>query len=281
MDVIQTLWTHGFLSTMERLCLCSYMKNGHEVHLYRYDNVQGIPEGVVVKDCEEIIPRSLFDYKKFINNGTFADYFRYKLLLDRGGWWVDTDLVALKPFDFSEEFVFGYMGPWFDDVSTTTPKSVPPRALRRHTQELSTGLINPERIVSNNCIKVPAGSRIMKYMWEECCKFDPAKVNWSEDVGPKLLDKAVKEFGLSSFVKGTHAFNPVYYFHTPRFINPEVRWNFPEDVYAVHLWNDLWTGRTNWEDKHTWQITGCPPILQNKEIVIEGSLYGDLVKRYL
>lgn len=277
-NLIQTLWSHGSLSTMERLCLRSFMKNGHEVHLYVYDEVHNIPDGVIVKDGNEVLPQSQYDYKRFINNGTFADYFRYKLLLERGGWWVDTDLICVQPFSFPDEHVFGRMGPWFDKPPVQTRD----RRLRRSVP-LTTGLVpsNPETAISNNCMRAPAGSPIMKYMWQECCKHDPAKVQWSVEVGPMLVDRAVSMFNLQSSVRDTKAFNPVDYHHVRKFIDPTATWVFDGSVYAVHLWNDLWTGRTNWEDKHTWQITGCPPILQNKETVVEGSLYGDLVKKYL
>lgn len=32
--------------------------------------------------------------------------FRYKLILERGGWWVDLDTVCLRPFDLDLEHVF-------------------------------------------------------------------------------------------------------------------------------------------------------------------------------
>jgi len=238
---------------MEKLSLNSFLKNGHEVHLYAYDEVFGVPDGVLVKDGNTILPSTEFDYRRFINNGTFADFFRYRLLFEKGGWWVDTDLVCLRPFDFQEPYVMGRMGPWEDNKEDTA--------------------------VCNNCMKFPARSNIMEEAWNTCKSFDPSKVKWSTEVGPMLVHRLATKYSMS--VLGTQYFNPVNWQRVKDMSDPTVVWEFPKETYAVHLWNDMWSGRTNWEDKMTWEQTGCPPILQSKENVVEGSLYGELVKRYL
>ena len=104
--VIQSLWIGPALSPMERLGINSFLRHGHEFHLYTYTPVGNVPQGVTMRDAREIIPLSLVDYTKFPRLAIFADLFRYKLLLDKGGWWVDTDTVCMRPFDFPEEYVF-------------------------------------------------------------------------------------------------------------------------------------------------------------------------------
>ena len=64
-DIIQTLWVGVTLSVMERLCLSSFVKNGHEVHLYAYYDIDNVPEGVTIKDGREILPEDMiFKYKE-------------------------------------------------------------------------------------------------------------------------------------------------------------------------------------------------------------------------
>ena len=44
---------------MEQLCLSSFVYHGHDVHLYVYSEVEGIPDGVVVKDGNDIFKAGL------------------------------------------------------------------------------------------------------------------------------------------------------------------------------------------------------------------------------
>src|SRR4051794_37495980 len=102
---VQGLWVGGELSAMEQICIQSFLKNGHGFHLYTYGDVRGVPDGTVRLDGSTILPASkVFQYR----NGSFAgfsNFFRYRLLLEKGGWWVDLDTVCLQPFDFEAPYV--------------------------------------------------------------------------------------------------------------------------------------------------------------------------------
>ena len=78
-DIIQSLWIGGELSLMEQLSAKSFIDHGHEYHLYTYGDVKNIPEGVIVKDGNEILPESeIFRYE----NGSvsaFSNYFRFMI----------------------------------------------------------------------------------------------------------------------------------------------------------------------------------------------------------
>src|ERR1043166_3453429 len=106
-EVIQGLWIGPELSVMEQLSIASFLQNGHEYHLYVYDAVKNVPPRAVIRNANEILPTPrVFQYKHQASCAGFANFLRYKLLLERGGWWVDTDVVCLKPFDFADEYVF-------------------------------------------------------------------------------------------------------------------------------------------------------------------------------
>ena len=81
------------------LCVKSFIDHGHEYDLYSYDSV-AVPDGVRVLDANEILPRSeIFFYRQGDAKGSvaaFANMFRYRLLMLRGGWWVDTDVLCLS-----------------------------------------------------------------------------------------------------------------------------------------------------------------------------------------
>ena len=55
---IQTLWVGNKLSTMERLCLSSFVHNDHSIELYSYEDIENVPDGVVIRDGNEILPFS-------------------------------------------------------------------------------------------------------------------------------------------------------------------------------------------------------------------------------
>ena len=111
LPTINALWI-GQLSPVERLCLGSFATQGHPVHLYAYDEIENLPEGVTIQDATQILPRELI-FTNQLGKGkgslaAFSDLFRFKLLLDRGGWWVDADIFCLKPFHFTAPYVFGF-----------------------------------------------------------------------------------------------------------------------------------------------------------------------------
>ena len=193
-DIIQGLWVGPELSTMEQLSLTSFMANGHEYHLYIYDDTKNIPAGTIIKDGNEILPAAnIFQYQQRPSYAGFANFFRYKLLLERGGWWADTDLVCLKPFDFPDEYVF--------------------------SSEISKG----QEVINAGVIKAPRGSEAMAYAWAVCETKDPLQLVWGE-TGPQLVAEAVKKHRLEEHVKPHSVFCPLDFWdwqkvlgqHSPR-----------------------------------------------------------------
>jgi hypothetical protein len=89
------MFYHGpSLSLLEWLCMESFVNHGHELCLHLYEDVEA-PEGVVKVDARATLPFSEF----FMFDGSpsaFTNIFRYKLILETGGWWVDTDVLCLN-----------------------------------------------------------------------------------------------------------------------------------------------------------------------------------------
>ncbi len=209
-DPVQAVWVGKRFSAMERLCAESFLSNGHEFHLYIYDDVGNLPPGTVVRDGNEILPAArIFQY--YEHPGTysgFSNFFRYKLLLERGGWYVDTDVVCLRPFDFENEYVFSAQG------------------------------IRTQRLVSTGIIKAPAGSEIMRRAWEACDEMDTSTLRWGVS-GPTLMTRVVAECGLAGFVQPPEVFLPFDYPDWERQLDGGADFDFPQ-AHAVHLWGDMW-----------------------------------------
>lgn len=192
---------------MEKLSLASFLRQGHTYHLYSYNHLADVPTGTVVKDAREILPESaIFQYKDRPSYAGFSNYFRYKLLLERGGWWTDTDVVCLRPFQFAEEQVF--------------------------SSELNCG----REIVASCVLKAPPKSEAMAVAWAICRSKDPAKLVWGE-TGPRLMSEIVRQHRLEQFQKPYYTFCPISDWH--KFIEPYVAAIHP-DAYAIHLWNEEW-----------------------------------------
>ena len=84
--IVQGLWIGGRLTELERLCIRSFCANGHEFHLYHYDELQNLPqvEGLRLMDGAEVLPRTAIFRHSTGSLAFFADHFRWELLRQRG-----------------------------------------------------------------------------------------------------------------------------------------------------------------------------------------------------
>jgi hypothetical protein len=208
---VQAFWL-GPLSTMERLAIASFVANGHPFHLYTYEELDGVPEGAVIKDGREVLP---YSWRFRDSHGTFSGFanaFRYKLLFERGGWWIDMDMVCLAPLEFADEYVFG---------------------------------LEPDLTVGSSIILVPPGSDLMRYAWERSRALRPwwrrlirRRQPWGT-TGPALFGEAVEACGLSDRALEPAVFYPIDYPEWEEVLKPGV--TLPDsDTKAIHLWNLLW-----------------------------------------
>jgi hypothetical protein len=208
-DIIQSLWIGPRLTTMERLSIESFLRHGHEFHLYTYGDVEGVPAGAVVRDGREILPAErIFVYRDSPSVSGFSNFFRYKLLYERGGWWVDADMVCLRPFAFEGAHVFA--------------------------SEVSKGVT----CVSSGAIRAPRGSEPLGWAWEVCQSKDPASLRWGE-TGPALVGEAVERFSLQDSVQPPSMFCPIPYTDWHRLLDADAP-ELSEESVAVHLWNEMW-----------------------------------------
>ena len=62
---IHGLWIGSKLSSIELLCINSFIANGHKFHLWVYEDLENIlPEAVILEDASKIIPKEeVFYYK--------------------------------------------------------------------------------------------------------------------------------------------------------------------------------------------------------------------------
>jgi hypothetical protein len=93
-QIFNAFWHGPELSPLHWACLSSFVERGHRLRLFCYQAV-GVPKSVEVEDARRIIPEAdLFEFGGSFS--AFSNLFRYKLLLEEGGWWVDADVYCLR-----------------------------------------------------------------------------------------------------------------------------------------------------------------------------------------
>lgn len=249
---IQTLWIGDALSRLERVCLASFVHHGHPVELYTYGEIRGVPPGVRIRDANEIVPSDkVFTYF----NGSFAgfaDLFRWKLLYDRGGCWIDTDMLCIRPFAFKEDVVFGREIDLAKCVDWTAAVGV---------------------------LVFPQGHEACKFMLDRCQhphRFDMrdkprhillkayrraftrsiVPVGWGNAGGPIGFRHAIQTFNLHKYEVPSTVFYPVSGAHWRSPFDQTYRDDYLlySSSHGVHLWNEIL--RKNYFDKDAPYETG-------------------------
>lgn len=213
--VVNALWIGPRLSLLETLTVSSFIDKGHNFRLWLYGPIENeLHPDVQIMDANEIIPENkIFRYKNSNQFGHgkgsvsgFSDIFRYKLLYDHGGWWVDMDVTCLKSLDVESEYYF-----------------------RPHHELTLVG----------NVMKCPKGSDLMlKCFTEASEQVDENNTDWHKPID--ILVNNVKHFGLNKFI--TEGFSIVDRWDLIRqFLysskEPDQAWCF------MHWMNEEWRSR--------------------------------------
>jgi hypothetical protein len=213
--VVHGLWIGTKLSNLELLTLNSFVYHGHEFHLWVYEEISTpLPIGIFVRDANEIIPKEkVFRYKHVNQFGHgknsvagFSDIFRYKLLYEYGGWWVDMDVTCLKPFTLKAPYVF-----------------------RSHTDLEMVG----------NVMKCPPKSELMLQCYQE--SVDQINEDNKDWYGPiYILNKYVKELDLELYIVDGISF-PDHFGIVNVLKNFKVELN--SEYIFIHWLNEEWRNR--------------------------------------
>lgn len=208
--IVNALWIGESITRLEELTIKSFILKGHEFRLWIYEKVKGLPEDVVCMDASLIIPREkIFRYRnrnQFGHGkgslGGFSDLFRYKLLYESGGWWVDMDVTCLKALDFGSEYVF-----------------------RTHHELKLVG----------NVLKCPPRSELMKRCYERTMnEVDENNTDWHKPI--QILCDEVTRLGLESYIVSFTNEDCWYRIKDLYAKNYKI----PENWNAVHWVNEEW-----------------------------------------
>lgn len=197
--VFQGFWHGPSVGPLRRACIQSFLDLGYRFEVYAYAALD-MPPGVVPRDAGEIIPFEEIFYFENEESGTrdlgpFSDLFRFKLLSERGGWWMDVDTICLSA-------------------------EIPPveRAWAQQIPE-----VNPNAIGSGQ-IAFARGDPLAIELYERCLALSRAGFSAREALGPHLLSACISEHDLPRNVVGTaDLFYPLRFIEMFKLWLPEYR----------------------------------------------------------
>ncbi|MDG4875015.1 glycosyltransferase [Mesorhizobium sp. WSM4935] len=192
---------------------------GHPVRVWSYSPKRLdflLPHGVEVSAADDVMPRATFE--RIVAGSEiryFSDVFRYAVLYEHGGLWMDSDIIMLRPFAFSGDHFFNLQ--WRGS--------------------------HKGHFVCGNVIYAKPYSRHLRALYEMSIeRFHAAPGKEFGDIGPKLLsDYIASDAGseLHDQVFSPMFFNSIDWTETDRFEKPisELADYLNDDrVFGVHLW---------------------------------------------
>ena len=97
-DIIKSLWIGSYLNNISELCIMSWLRLNYKVELYidtlnlpKYMDRYRKSGQLIFKSIKEIMP-----YDKSQEILPYSDLFRYKMIFQTGGTWIDADMFLLK-----------------------------------------------------------------------------------------------------------------------------------------------------------------------------------------
>ena len=212
-NTVHMLWVKGKPPKLIRFCLKSALATNCHVCLYSYDdysNESWLPAEIERVNARSILAEnSIFTYP----NGSlaaFANVFRYCVLEQRGGWWLDADIYCLRPLDPAIEYFF--------------------------SEEPG----HPS-LVHNGIIKTPAHAEIMATAATTAAKADHAKLHWG-DTGSRLMTGLLNTTykPLRTYVQKAAYFCPIHWKDISRYVIQPWPITGPIKPFGIHLFHEMW-----------------------------------------
>lgn len=229
---IHMFWHGPALSRLERLCMTSFVAHGHTVLLHVYEELANVPKGVTLADASQVLPRErLFKHAQSGSFAMFADGFRYRLLLEHGGLWVDTDVVCLRPFAFEQSEIYA----WQDEQVINNAVLGLPKG-HRLAQWMNDCCEQPDRVLPYDSMRVRRRKLLRRWLPGDSSRI----MSWGES-GPAGLTAAAQHLHCTGAALPFWYFYPIHYLNWHTVFDSSLRDN--TDLigasYGLHLWNEM------------------------------------------
>ncbi|WP_066799744.1 glycosyltransferase [Moraxella oblonga] len=234
LPTIHALWIGKQLGKMPNACLSSFIKQGHQVILHCYDEINDIPNGVQIADGNLIIPQDkIIKHKQTGSYALFSDIFRYELLRKVDGVYVDCDVYCLKPIIIPEH---GYLFGFEDDTKINGAVLALPK-----NSELLNKLIE----ISYDTHFIPPWypqKKQKRYRLKKYFGFSKhiSEMPWGV-IGPDAITYFAKYFKVDKFAQDIDIFYPVHYNQVSMLCNGHLELNdiTTRRTLCIHLYNEM------------------------------------------
>ncbi len=225
-------WLGQKLGPVHAACVRSFLRHGHEVVLHCYDAPLDMPAGVTTFDANRLMPEGeIIRHRASGSLALGSNRYRYRLLREGFGLYVDCDVFCVRPFDF-DGYVFGYE---YNHKFNSAVLDLPPESelASRLLQSASDDFFIPPWLSDKKRRK----DRIKRYIgMGKHVSTRPWGV-----IGPDLLTWHVKDLGLEKEAKPIDFFYPLHHDHIRQLWSKELRLaDFTtKNTYAIHLYNSF------------------------------------------
>ena len=235
LPIIQSLWIGGELSNVERLAICSFLHHGHAFHLYTYGEVKNIPKGTVIKDGKTILPEAeIFTHKATGSYAIFADWFRWALLYKQGNFWVDMDMVCLRPLDFDIWPVFGFGR---EDKKFILNSILAFPARDKICKFMAKACENPLAILAENSFRIKIKKCLLRLIYTQK-EYRPL-VSWGASGGVAPFTNAATYWNIKHLAKSEKYFNPMSDLVWEQIFTKDIPFESISNSYLIHLSNEM------------------------------------------
>lgn len=215
---VRTFWTGPDLSYYEDLSLRSAVAAGARVLLYTYNKTLNVPDGVELVDAREVFSGPLYQFHH--NDGDLSlalhsDLFRYLAIQKFGGWYMDLDIVVMKPSLPDDKIYLAYQE---DDVANAAVMKFPAQS-----PIMTAAIDEAMRLLPEAGISAPGANHGI--------------------VGPALITRLVSQYAIDHLVRPKGSAYEIHPNEVLMFFDPaqcEMAFERVASSDFVHLWNDLW-----------------------------------------
>lgn len=225
---LATLWVGERLGPIELASAASFLRMGNPLTVYSYSPIANLPPGVEGRDANEVYPtQKIAIYAREGSPSLHSNFFRFALMRNTDHTWVDLDMIALQPFDFLGDRIYGYEKP--DQVNCAVLRLPKDSLVLADLSKLGPG--------TRGIAPHIQGARRLKYRIKTLGRGVPIE-NWPwGSTGPRALTAYLRQHDELKYALPLEVLYPILTADCRRFVTPGDLSDdsFGPQTKAVHL----------------------------------------------